>query len=141
MAGKFEMYTDKKGESRFRLKAGNGQTILASEGYKQKASCKNGIESVRKNSQDANMAWPLSRKLRLMLRSTIRRHKVLERPCPTQGRCHSPAILCKRYAICRSILSSGTPDMRCSVPSKTIPCTDEKSVRVRKSNSLNSISG
>lgn len=54
MAGKFEMYTDKKGESRFRLKAGNGQTILASEGYKQKASCKNGIESVRKNSQDDN---------------------------------------------------------------------------------------
>ena len=52
MAGKFEMFTDKKGESRFRLKAGNGQIILASEGYKQKASCKNGIESVRKNSQD-----------------------------------------------------------------------------------------
>ena len=54
MAGKFEMYTDKKGETRFRLKAGNGQTILVSEGYKQKASCKNGIESVRKNSQDDN---------------------------------------------------------------------------------------
>ena len=54
MAGKFEMYTDKKGETRFRLKAGNGQIILASEGYKQKASCKNGIESVRKNSQDDN---------------------------------------------------------------------------------------
>ena len=52
MAGKFEMYTDKAGEYRFRLKAGNGQIILASEGYKQKASCENGIASVQKNAQD-----------------------------------------------------------------------------------------
>ncbi len=50
MAGKFECYKDKAGEFRFRLKAGNGETILASEGYKSKASCTNGIESVRKNS-------------------------------------------------------------------------------------------
>ncbi|MHB1107978.1 MAG: YegP family protein [Lutibacter sp.] len=49
---KFEIYTDKKGEFRFRLKASNGQAILASEGYKAKTSCTNGIESVRKNSQD-----------------------------------------------------------------------------------------
>ncbi len=52
MAAKFEVYTDKAGESRFRLKAGNGENILASEGYKAKASCMNGIESVKKNSQD-----------------------------------------------------------------------------------------
>lgn len=51
MAGKFEIYKDKAGEFRFRLKAGNGEIILASEGYKAKTSCKNGIESVRKNSQ------------------------------------------------------------------------------------------
>jgi uncharacterized protein YegP (UPF0339 family) len=51
MAGKFEIYKDKAGEFRFRLKAGNGETILASEGYKQKSSAVNGIESVRKNSQ------------------------------------------------------------------------------------------
>ena len=49
---KFEIYNDKRGEFRFRLKASNGQNILASEGYKAKASCTNGIESVRKNSQD-----------------------------------------------------------------------------------------
>ena len=48
----FEIYQDKAGEYRFRLKAKNGQNILASEGYKQKANCENGIESVRKNSQD-----------------------------------------------------------------------------------------
>lgn len=50
MAGKFEIYTDKGGEFRFRLKAGDGQTILASEGYKTKASCMNGVESVIKNA-------------------------------------------------------------------------------------------
>lgn len=52
MPGKFEVYKDKAGEFRFRLKAANGQNILASEGYKSKSSCMNGIESVRKNSQD-----------------------------------------------------------------------------------------
>lgn len=49
MAGKFECYKDKAGEFRFRLKAGNGETILASEGYKAKSSCTNGIASVQKN--------------------------------------------------------------------------------------------
>ena len=52
MAGKFELYKDKAGEFRFRLKAGNGQIILASESYKQRASAENGIESVRKNSAE-----------------------------------------------------------------------------------------
>ena len=50
---KFEMYIDKAGEFRFRLKARNGEIILASEGYSQKAGCKNGIESVRKNAVDS----------------------------------------------------------------------------------------
>ena len=50
---KFEVYIDKAGEFRFRLKAANGQIIAVSEGYKAKASCMNGIESVRKNAPDA----------------------------------------------------------------------------------------
>ena len=50
---KFEVYTDKAGEFRFRLKATNGQIIAVSEGYKAMASCMNGIESVRKNAADA----------------------------------------------------------------------------------------
>ena len=50
---KFEMYTDKAGEFRFRLKATNGQIIAVSEGYKAKASCENGIASVKKNAVDA----------------------------------------------------------------------------------------
>ena len=47
---KFEIYTDKAGEIRFRLKAANGEPILASEGYSSMSGCKNGIESVRKNA-------------------------------------------------------------------------------------------
>ena len=50
---KFEMYTDKAGEFRFRLKATNGQISAVSEGYKAKASCENGIASVKKNAVDA----------------------------------------------------------------------------------------
>jgi uncharacterized protein YegP (UPF0339 family) len=50
MAGKFEIYKDKAGEFRFRLKASNGQNILASEGYSAKSGCNNGIESVKKNA-------------------------------------------------------------------------------------------
>ena len=53
---KFEMYTDKAGEFRFRLKATNGQIIATSEGYVTKASCENGIESVRKNAEEAEIA-------------------------------------------------------------------------------------
>ena len=52
---KFEVYTDKAGEFRFRLKAGNGEIILTGEGYKAKNSCLNGIESVRKNAADADV--------------------------------------------------------------------------------------
>ncbi len=50
---KFEIYTDKAGEYRFRLKAKNGEIIAVSEGYKAKASCENGIASVKKNAADA----------------------------------------------------------------------------------------
>ena len=50
---KFEVYLDKKGEYRFRLKAINGQIIAVSEGYVKMASCINGIDSVRKNAVDA----------------------------------------------------------------------------------------
>ena len=53
MAGKFELYEDKAGKYRFRLKAGNGEVIASSEAYTSKASAKNGIESVRKNATDA----------------------------------------------------------------------------------------
>ena len=50
MPGKFEIKIAKDGQYYFRLKAGNGQNILASEMYKAKASAVNGIESVKKNA-------------------------------------------------------------------------------------------
>ena len=52
---KYELYADKKGEFRFRLKAGNGEIIATSEGYTAKASCKNGVESVSRNAKDAEI--------------------------------------------------------------------------------------
>ena len=55
---KFELYEDKAGEFRFRLKARNGEPILASEGYKAKDGCKNGIASVVKNAPDAEVVLP-----------------------------------------------------------------------------------
>jgi uncharacterized protein YegP (UPF0339 family) len=73
MAGKFECYTDKAGEFRFRLKAGNGETILSSEGYKSKSSCANGIASVQKNCSNADCfekTTTSSGKFRFNLKST-----------------------------------------------------------------------
>lgn len=52
---KFEMYADKAGEFRFRLKATNGQIIATGEGYKTHVNCVKGIESVKKNAPDATI--------------------------------------------------------------------------------------
>ena len=52
---KFELYQDKAGEFRFRLKAANGQIIATGEGYKAKASCLNGIKSIVKNAPEADI--------------------------------------------------------------------------------------
>ena len=52
---KFEVYTDKAGEYRFRLKATNGQIIAVSEGYTSESGCLNGVESVKKNAADAEI--------------------------------------------------------------------------------------
>jgi len=53
VAGKFEVYQDKPGEYRFRLKAGNGQIVASGQAYTTKKACLNGIESIRKNAPDA----------------------------------------------------------------------------------------
>jgi len=50
---KYELYQDKAGQFRFRLKAANGEIIGRSEGYKAKASAKKGIASIGKNAPDA----------------------------------------------------------------------------------------
>ena len=48
--GRYEVYQDKNEEYRFRLKAGNNEVIAVSEGYKSKAACLKGIESVKRNA-------------------------------------------------------------------------------------------
>jgi uncharacterized protein YegP (UPF0339 family) len=55
MAGKFELYKDRSGQFRFRLKAGNGEIIATSEAYVSKAGAQNGIESVKTNAPGASV--------------------------------------------------------------------------------------
>ena len=52
---KFELYQDKAGQFRFRLKARNGKIVGVSEGYSNKSGCLNGIESVRINASEAQI--------------------------------------------------------------------------------------
>ena len=55
MAGKFEVYQDKAGKFRFRLKAGNGEIIASGEAYETKASAKAGCEAVMSAAKDAKV--------------------------------------------------------------------------------------
>ena len=50
---KFEMYLDKAGEYRFRLRAKNGEIIVTGESYKAKAGCLNGIDSIKRNAPES----------------------------------------------------------------------------------------
>ena len=52
---KFEVYQDKAGEFRFRLKARNGQIVATGEGYKALDSCLNGVDSIKRNAPDAEI--------------------------------------------------------------------------------------
>ena len=52
---KYEIYQDKAGEYRFRLKARNGEIIAVGESYKKKTSCLNGIDSIKRNAPDAEI--------------------------------------------------------------------------------------
>jgi uncharacterized protein YegP (UPF0339 family) len=88
MTGKFEIYTDKAGEYKFRLKASNGRTILTSEGYKAKSGCTYDIGSVKKNAQnDSNYECKKtsSGKFRFNLKSTNSRVIGTSEPYVTQS--------------------------------------------------------
>ncbi|WP_440953771.1 YegP family protein [Methanococcoides sp. FTZ1] len=52
---KFEIYADKSGKYRFRLKARNGEIIATGQSYSTKAACMNGIQSIKKNAADAEI--------------------------------------------------------------------------------------
>lgn len=63
MGGKFQIKKTKSGQYMFVLKAANGRVILTSEQYKDKASVKNGVESVKKNARnDSNYERKVSTK-------------------------------------------------------------------------------
>ena len=53
MAGKFEVYKDRSGKFRFRLKASNGQIVASGEAYETKAAARKGCESVQKAADGA----------------------------------------------------------------------------------------
>jgi uncharacterized protein len=53
MAGKFEVYEDRAGKFRFRLKASNGQVVASGEAYETRAAAKKGCESVQKAAEGA----------------------------------------------------------------------------------------
>ena len=49
---KFQIFQDKAGQFRFRLRSRNGAVIAVSEGYITKEACLKGIESVRSNTKE-----------------------------------------------------------------------------------------
>lgn len=55
MAGKFEVYQDKAGKHRFRLKAGNGEIVATGEAYESKSAARNGCSSVQRAAKDASI--------------------------------------------------------------------------------------
>lgn len=52
---KFEVFTDRAGQYRFRLKARNGLVIAASEGYTSKAACLKSVQSVQSCAVSAEL--------------------------------------------------------------------------------------
>jgi len=55
VAGKFEVYADKQGKFRFRLKAGNGEIVATGEAYDTKASALKGVDAVKRAAADATV--------------------------------------------------------------------------------------
>ncbi|MFJ7217888.1 YegP family protein [Amycolatopsis sp. NPDC098790] len=55
MAGKFEVYQDKAGKYRFRLKAGNGEVVATGEAYESKSSAQAGCEAVQRAAAGASI--------------------------------------------------------------------------------------
>jgi uncharacterized protein YegP (UPF0339 family) len=55
MSGKFEVYEDRSGKFRFRLKASNGQIVASGEAYDTKAAAKKGCESVQRAADGASV--------------------------------------------------------------------------------------
>jgi uncharacterized protein YegP (UPF0339 family) len=55
MAAKFEVYQDKAGKYRWRLKSSNGQIVATGEAYETKTAAINGTESVVRAADGATV--------------------------------------------------------------------------------------
>lgn len=78
MAGKFELYKDKSNQYRFRLKAGNGENIGASEAYTTKAAAQKGIESVKKNAtEDGQYEYKEGKNGKIYFNLKAKNHQVI----------------------------------------------------------------
>ena len=55
MAGKFEVYEDRSGKFRFRLKAGNGEVVASGEAYESKSAAVKGTQAVQRAAEDAKL--------------------------------------------------------------------------------------
>ena len=55
MAGKFEVYEDKSGKFRFRLKAGNGEIVAVGEAYDTLAAAKEGCAALQRAADGATV--------------------------------------------------------------------------------------
>lgn len=55
MSGKFEVYQDRAGKHRFRLKASNGEIVASGEAYESKASAHKGCEAVQRAAEGATI--------------------------------------------------------------------------------------
>ena len=55
---KFEIYKDKKGEFRFRLKSSNGQIVATGESYPTLAAAKKGVAAVERAATGAKVVEP-----------------------------------------------------------------------------------
>ncbi len=55
MAGKFEVYEDRAGKFRFRLKAGNGEVVASGEAYESKSAAVKGTQAVQRAAEDAKL--------------------------------------------------------------------------------------
>lgn len=74
---RFELYTDKAGEFRFRLVAGNNEPILASEGYTTKAAAMNGIESVKNNAEPGQFSVQEAKNGKFYFVQKAKNHQVI----------------------------------------------------------------
>lgn len=88
---KFELYKDKKGETRFRFRANNGEIMFSSEGYKARASAVKAIESLKKNVASATVEEPAATKPAAKPKAAAKPAAKAKAPKPTAKAAAKPA--------------------------------------------------